>query len=393
MRPVSAAFLSTLRESHQIGTAIDVLRGGAVIKSVMTMMDGTVTLDGGAATRGRVDATIVDDGTLGIAPLVPSDPLAPYGNEIRIRRGIVYSPAGVVSPGPGLMSYPGFYPNPESEIEQELVSLGVFRIDQATVTDSIGGLVIQITGQDRSARVIDARFEGPYQVASGTNYADAILAVLLIAIPELVYDFATTSYTTPVLVAQEGEDRWKFAQDMAAAIGMTLYFDGDGKCILRPVTSTTTQVVAEYAEGERGLLIDINRAWSRQGTFNRLIVTGENTSETAPARGVATDLTPGSPTYYYGQFGACPAFYSTPFVTTDAQAADVAAAMLSKQIGTTQQINFTGIVNPALEPDDVLMIGRERAGINEAHILDQVTIPLSATGSMGCSTRATLVTG
>lgn len=364
MRPVSAAFLTAVAESHTVIARADLLTDGAVA-ATLSPTAGAVTLDQTAASRGRCDLTLIDeDGTL--VPTDPSDALTPYGNELQVYRGVLL-PTG-----------------------EELVSLGVFRIDQVSIEDGDQGVTLQVSGLDRSGRIIDARFEDPYQVAAGTNYATAIAAVLQAGWPEIPLDLTTTSKTTPQIVANEGDDRWKFAQDLAAAIGHALYFDGDGTCVTRPVAGAGGATLT-LAEGEGGVLITAGRSWNRQGTFNRVIATGENTGDT-PARGVATDENTASPTYYHGPFGRVPRFYASPFITTDAQAADAAAAILARELGTTQQVNFGALVNPALEPGDVVQITRQASGIDETHVVDGLTIPLTTTETMTGRTRATVTT-
>lgn len=368
MRPASAAFAAAISESHQIATLVEVLIDGEPDTNPITAaVAGTVTLDSTAAIRGRLDLTIIDDGTLGLVPTSSSSRLAPYGNELRVSRGVTY-PDGTT----------------------ELVRLGVYRLNDVNVNDAATGLEITVTGLDRAARIIDARFEEPYQIAQGTNYTTAITAVLQDAWSEITTSFATTTRTTPQLIAEEGSDRWAFAQDMAASIGMALYFDGDGTCVLGPV-SASAEAVATLAEGAGGVLIQDARRWTREGSFNRVIATGENTGETAPARGVATDDDPSSPTYYLGPFGRVPRFYVSPFITTDAQAADAAAALLERERGTTQHVEFGTLVDPRLEPGDVVQITRARAALNEAHAIDTLTIPLDAAGVMTGRTRATTV--
>jgi hypothetical protein len=214
--------------------------------------------------------------------------------------------------------------------------------------------------------------------------------VLTEAWPEITTDFQSTSYTTPALIAQEGDDRWAFAQGMAQALGMVLYFDGDGTCVLTP--DVLSSPVLDLAEGEGGVLLAASRQWTREGTFNRVIATGENTGETAPARGVATDDNALSPTYYFGAFGKVPRFYASSFITTDAQALEAAQAILNRELGTTESVNFGAFVLPHLEPGDTVTITRARSGIDEDHVLDSLTIPLAATESMSGQTRARVVT-
>lgn len=360
MRAATPEFLTAVSTSHEVATRIEVLDDEEVTLTLDTVTDGTVTLDQTATTRGRVDVTIVDTD---LVPGAPSAALAPYGNELRAYRGI----------------------------QGELVSLGIFRIDETSVTDTAdGGVEIRVAGMDRSVRMIDARFEEPYTIAAGTNYATAIAATAAIAWPGVTTDLTATSLTTPLLVAEEGADRWKFMQDMAASLGHALYFDGDGILVSRPVANPAGTPTIAIDEGAGGVLLTAGRKWSRQGTYNRVIATGENPAEGAlPARGVATDDNPQSPTYYYGSYGKVPRFYSSQFLTTDAQALDAAQAILNRELGTTQTVDFGMLVNPALEPDDLVQVTRTRAGLTaEAHIVDSVTIPLTAEGTMTGRTRA-----
>lgn len=369
MRPASARFLAAVAEPHTLAVRVALLQDGEEVDTLDTL-GGTVTLDGNAATRGTVDLAFADDGTLGLVPDTPASPLAPYGNELRVERGIEYLDGTI-----------------------ETIPLGVFRINDVDVNDTDDGLHIRVTGQDRSARIIDARFEAPYQVAAATPITDAIADTIGLVYPEVVTNFATTSLTTPQVIAEEGGDRWAFCQQIATGAGMELFFDGDGELVLRPVTPPAGSPVTSLVEGEDGVLLEAARKWSRQGAFNRVIATGENTSETAPVRGVATDDNPNSPTYYYGPFGPCPRFYSSPFITTADQAASAAQAILSRELGTTQSVDFGTVVNPALEPGDVIRVTRERAGIDEDDVIDTLSIPLAAEGAMSGTTRATQVFG
>lgn len=364
MRSVTDRFLQAIQETHQLATLVEILRDGQTV-ATLPVTGGAVTLDQAAATRGRVDVTAVDDGTSGLVPTSPDDDLAPYGNEVRAHRGITY-PDGTV----------------------ELVSLGVFRIDTLDVADNGDQLEIRLTGLDRSARVIDARYEEAGQIDSGTSVTTAIAAQIAAAgiTDDLTSD--TVSYTTPLTILEAGGDRWQTIQSLATAAGMTVYFDGDGLPVARIVATPADNPVATLAEGAGGVLLQAGRNWNRQSAYNRVIATGEKTGDTAPARGVATDDNPLSPTYYYGRFGRVPRFYSSPLLTTDAQAESAAAAILARELGTTQQISFGALVNPALEPGDVVQITRERTGINEAHVIDQLTIPLSADQPMSGRTRA-----
>lgn len=367
MRSVSSEFLAAVRGSHQMALRATVLATDGTSQEV-PLVAGDVTLDVRATVRGRLACTIASDPALDLVPSSPSDLLAPYGNELQVERGVV------LPTGP------------------EYVSLGVFRIEAAEPADEGQGTAIRVEGLDRSQRMIDSRFEEPYTVTEGTNYATAILECAQQAWPAVPYSFDETSLTTPTLFAEQGADRWEFMQRMAEAIGMRLYFDGDGILTLTAITEPTAgNAVADLVEGEDGVLLAAKRRWERGTAYNRWIVTGENTGQGTPVQGVATDDDPASPTYYYGNFGRKPKFLASQFITTTAQAEAAAAALRSRERGTTNTVSFGTVVDPSLEPDDVVFITRTTLGIDEAHAIDQITVPLDAQGGMTGTTRATQV--
>jgi hypothetical protein len=370
MRPTSQAYKDAIKQTQDVSVSVEILTAGTHAawltgeSGVAALTDGSVTLDAKAASRGRFTLSVVDDGSLGLVPINATSLLSQYGNEVRIRRGLTL-PDGTV----------------------EAPSIAVCRIDQYTVQATPGSNVITISGLDRSGRIMDARFEEPVQIAAGTNVETAILAVIAPGFPAVESVMPGVTFTTPLLTAAEGDDRWKLAQDIATACGLELFFDGDGRLRLQPLPAGNA--VAALVEGAGGVLLTAEKTGTREGTFNRWIVTGENTGESAPVRGVATDTNPLSPTYYDGPFGRKPGFFVSQFVTTAAQALAAATTMLARQMGTTQTVNFGAVVDPSLEPGDVVRITRASAGIDEDHTIETVTIPLTADQEMAGSTRAT----
>lgn len=328
---------------------------------------GSVEQDTTADVRTRVEGLTVLDEDL--VPVTAADALAPYGNQLQVARGVEY-PDGT----------------------QELVSLGYFRLDETDADDNGVDLSLEITGEDRSAIVSDAKFEDAYQVDNGTLFTDAILDLVQYAIPDVQTNFSATSITTPLLVASQGDDRWVFAQGLAEAIGAELFFDGDGILVLRPVPSPADVATKYLVEGEGGVLVQVGKNWSRVDSKNKWIVAGENSDNisTMPT-GYAVDDNPNSPTYYGGPFGKVPEFVSSEFVTTDTQAQDMAEGLKAKNLGTTQTSTFTAYVDPTTAAADVVRISRARLGMDENHVIDSLSIPL-VDGTMTGQTRAIVVT-
>ncbi len=362
MKQISAEFAAALGGQHTAVVEVEVT-GPDGTGTSLPIIDGSVTLDATSATRGACDLTIVDDGTLGLVPAAAGELLTPYGSELRVRRGVRLAGG------------------------DELVSLGIFGVDTVEVADTGDNLELHVTGMDRSARIADAKLESPTQIPKGTLFTDAILQIVSEVMEVLVnFSASYSSNVTPQdLWWEEGTDRWEIVQDLALGVASEIYFDGDGVLTLRSVGQSEPQWT--ITDGDQGTLIEVSKSWAREGIYNRVIVTGENSSGSQSFRGVATDDDPASPTRYDGPFGRVPRLESYDFIASNNQALQTAQILLDKRLGLAQGVSFSCAVNPALEPDDVVRIIRERAKIDETHVLDSVTIPLAADQPMSGATR------
>lgn len=367
MRAVSQDFLDALGTSHQIATEVKILQTDRVLENVV---DCRVTLDSTASIRGSLDLMLIDDGTLGLIPTTPFDELAPYGNEIQVKRGVRFADGST-----------------------EMVSLGVFRIETVEVTDTGQGTQIAISGLDRAARVIDARFDTPGQVDATTTASTAIEEVITGGFGQAEFDFEDVPYGLPKVTWEEGADRWEFAQRLATMAGAELFFDGDGILVLRTIPSPSDAPVAFIAEGQNGVLLSVAKRWTREEAFNRVIVTGESMDTGVPYRGDAYDDDSESPTYYFGDFGKVIRFERSDVVGSAAQAESAAVGFLARNQGTFSEIQFGSVTLPHLEPGDVVRVTRSSLGIDEQHVVDQLDIPLLADGDMTGKTRGVTANG
>lgn len=364
MRAVSSRWATAVANSHKMVTQVDVLFGGQTFRTGLKVTAGAVTADATAAVQGRLDISF---GESTLIPKTSGDPLSPFGYELFVRRGIDYLDGTT-----------------------ELMPLGVFPI-QDTKTSGVT-LLRSVTAMDRAQWVVDADFEDVYQVAAGTNFATGIQALIGAGVPGLTYSFASTIYTTPLLTFQPFSGRWAAAQSMARSIGMRLYFDGLGQCVLAPepflTGAPTVWTVAESIAGTRGVMVSIDVEQTRADTFNKVIVISQNGSNAAQYRGVAFDNDPSSPTYYNGPFGRKPRQFSSALIGSQAQADAAAAGLLAGQLGLAASITMGAVPNPALEAGDVILAKRAVLGVNEAHIADKIVTALTPDGVQQIDSRA-----
>lgn len=316
------------------------------------------------APAGSYRTVLVDSG------IVPEDAygfLTPYGNEIRLWRGIRL---------------------PDGTVEE--VPLGVFVIVNVEVQEGASSTTVSVTGSDRSLRISRAKWTEPYAIRS-TITETALGELLLDRWLDVDTSFTATGTTIgqATLGTESNADPWADALRLAQSAGHELYFDGNGVAVLEPTRDyDTASPDAVYLQDEEAMVLDITRSLNADDTYNGVIATGEGTGLDGVYRGEAWDDDPDSPTYRYGPFGQVPRFYSSSLIANADQAQTAADSILSKGKGLTEQINWTQIVDPSLDVGDVVVVVNENTKVNRTLVLDRLTIPLDPSKPMAAVARA-----
>ncbi len=370
MLPVSGAFLAALRSSHAMVSRALVLTtpgdtGADVAGTALTVIDGSVVLDSTADIRGTLDLTVKAPwpDTYTTADLVP------YGTEIAISRGIVFGNGNI-----------------------ERAPLGIFRLEDAEQDDAPQG-TIRLVGRDRMAGIIDARLLAPVQYLSGETYGAVVEDLVLAVYPAGVieWDDATDTEVIGRAVIVE-QDRFGFLRDLVTSVGKVMYYDYRGVLVIRDPPDPGA-VVWEVDAGAGGVLARVARSRSRAGVYNAVVATGEALDDVPPPTGYAFDVDPASVTYWLGAFGQVPTWYSSPFITTEAQARRAAASILVGHLGLPYEVSFSAVPNAALEPLDAVRItyppepGRHPTVRRETHQVDRLTIGLGPSSLMAAATK------
>jgi hypothetical protein len=331
VRPVSTAFLAALRGSHSAPAQAFVVAAGQTgaepTGTEIPILSGDVQADATAAIRATLALT-----THGEFPEQASADLAPYGNEIFVRRGVAFGGGRV-----------------------EWVSLGYYRI-QSVEQDDEPDAPIRIAAQDRMAGIVEARLIAPRQFSPTALYGDVVDELVTEVYPwaSVEWDDLTDGDALGrTLIAEE--DRWQFLDDLVTSRGKIWYWDHRGVLVIRTAPDPD-EPVWEVNAGTDGVLTAVSRDLSRDGVYNAVVASGEALDTTEPPRAVAVDDNPDSPTYWNGAFGKVPRFYSSPFITTTGQAQSAANALLRAKLGLPYRVGFQAIVNPALEPWDPVAV-------------------------------------
>jgi hypothetical protein len=370
MYPTSGAFKSAIVADHTVISKAEVWS----TERKLTDLDidtGKVTVTSSNTSRRTCEihlSTGRDSNNL--VPDTGFDFLAPFGNQLRLYRGVEFTDGS-----------------------QEYVPLGVFVITDVKISDTNDGVSVTVSGEDKSLIVSRNKWTSTYQMVSGTLEA-SLLALLQNRYPDIETNFPTTNVTVNqvILGADSNVDPWKDAVHIAELVGYDLYFDVNGVCVMKQFpTLDASTVVATYEEGNGTTITSLDRTISTKETYNGVIYTVEGSTVSTPIRVEVWDEDTSSPTYRYGVFGSVPTFINTNLIGTSAEAIKAATLLLNNYIGAQEQITFSSVVDPSLDVNDVVYVHSNGAKVDRTVIIDQLEIPLEVEGQLSVQTRVVRV--
>ena len=352
----SARFLDGIRASHTVLARATVIEANGKQHSY-EVVDGNLTIDSRRNIWRQVTVSLMHDNPDELAFIDVTDRLV-------IERGIRYFDQDI-----------------------EWIKVGTFYVQE--VQQDYPSDIASVTAFDLGALVEDYRLITPYvpvnMAGTKLNNHEAIVDLLNIATPGVPVNFDSglaTGTAVPNGTVFTGS-RWDALQSMAKAMGAVIHASVDDTWEVRKVA------VPEHASwtvdaGEQGVLVAASSVRSRREQFNAVPVLWE----TPNGGGLLflTDADPKSPTKWGGPFGRKPADeVSLGTITSESEATAAAVALLDQYRGFARSIKFESIVNPLLEPNDVVRLEMPD-GTSEEHIIDSITYGLGAP-TMSCETR------
>ncbi|MFI1678846.1 phage tail protein [Streptomyces sp. NPDC020607] len=375
MLPISAAALAALGQATRRPVRAEWSNNGGLTWTPATFGSGQVTADRKSECRYAASIELLD------APRGRSG-INSISTEIRLFQGIGVPRQGV-----------------------EWIPAGRYSIDRLARTRL--GLSLDLLGREdiiRSASLPAPRTIGPdtAEACARTLVAEALPTAAI-----AWRDGVKRDTRMPAFVVDE--DRWAAlsggtdtagaSTGIATSLGAEIYADATGTITVSPVPTLADPVVwriprhlvtAQPAEEE-----------STEGLVNLWVVTGDSGSGGATAGpAYAWDDSAASLTYAGPDPVADPLApqrlglpsvrvrtgrYSSPLITSGAQADDVARARLADSLGVQASLSFTAVCNPAIEPGDVVEVEIE-PGVWERHLLDSTPYTLGGI-AMTCQTR------
>lgn len=366
-----------LQGTHHVLTDASAWYDGRCTVPDLELIDGTITEEyDGDFVRSTLSATVADpDGTL--SPRRPTDPLSPYGQEIRIREGVGAAP------------------------QWDWVPSGAFRIDDPQPSggwipyrpagDAVAEWlrapgVVPIKGSDRFGLVMQDQLDGLMQpVANSRLYAEVVRLVRGM-LPVDVSTFPQDAIVTSGRVVY-GDKPSDAIRDLLRLMGLVARVSRTGA--LEAVTPAIGEPVARCVS-----LVNLGAtsfAPTRAGIRNAVYTVGDTPSDqSAPPRGYAQESS--GPFRADGPLGRIPLRQASPFFRSDHEATRGAETRLATEIATRQiPVKVELAYDPRLQVLDTLEVeirpDSRRPGVVRG-LLTQLTRSLrggTMSGTVMCS--------
>lgn len=362
MYPISAAFRAALTTSHVMVARVDAFYEGALTLATLPITDGSVTVDRGSKTRRTLSLTIADPSYL---PWAATDPLAAYGQQLVVSRGVQFS-NGVT----------------------EVVPLGTFRINEPSGDVHTGP--VTLTGTSMESAIIDDKFQVPTSTRGYGGCVDAIEALIRQTLPDAIITNLTAGARNPTCAVATWDadaDRWDAVTQIATAMQSEVYVDAQNRFVITDLPDVVNGTVAwDIAEGAGGTLITSERKMSRTAVCNAVVASGENSAAgSVPLSAVAKDTDPTSPTRWGGPFGKVTKSISSALWTSTGACQAAADYALFDAIAPNIQTSLDALPNPALEGNDIIRVVAK--GKPYRYLVQSLTVPLTAQGSFSINLR------
>jgi len=364
--------------------------GGGIIAGPLFCDDGYGTWDQTNVIRRTITRVKFTDPTGALVPSDPSQPLFPDGTLIQPFHGLQYADGTT-----------------------EVKSLGGFLIEETDADAGVspGATEIWVSGSDLGAFIGRAKFTQPYATDGVSTTDVAIKAVLAAVLPNttFAFNFTSTTFVPAIATANIGDDPWAFCCTLAANAGYELFFDPLMNLIFRPVADPSTLPIVNaglasnpYVQGPGCVITELRHTLTNVPAPNWVIVIAQGSGITTPLRADWQDTDPSSPTYI-GVLSNGPGSYPIPgtgkypltvqYISTAIPTTQAAVQAYANAIGLAGKGLLDGIImwtqgNAALEPDDVLAVTLDVAGVRgpRSYVVDSFVFQLG----IAQTTKATM---
>jgi hypothetical protein len=344
MRSGSSTLLDGLKGSFDVQYVVDVFANGSRAIANAPVTNVQLHDDATSLVQGTGSFTIAYQGDFAdsVAPIKIGDTFSPFGTEVTI--------SAMISIGTGF---------------QERVPMGTYLISETPQIVSQkwlfnGGVftkgdLIDVSLKDRMYGIQRDRFYVPGSPPDLSSVWKEIQRLSGLPVTRTITDGTITS-----AVAYQ-EDKLQAVYDLATVLDATACMTADGTVSMRP--NVWPAPVDILNGGDGGSLLSVGKAMANDNVYNAVVIrssdgaTGQTVLATAEVS--SGPLRTSNPDGSLSPYRRVPYFYSSPFITTQAQAQAYANTLLPRvsQLRSAQVV-LTEIFNPLRDLGDVITVNR-----------------------------------
>lgn len=353
MIPCSTLLKESAKFSQTTITTVDILRGNSVVYPNIPVTGAKISQDRGQKIRMTADITV------SLANR-PGYTIQEEVHRFRISRG--YTSLGI----------------------SESIQHGIFRIDDIKENEDE---TLEISGSGLEAYIVDARFLQPRTPNYGMSTIEQIKQLIIEILPNATISVECTQDRRVQATAPWEKERWDAVDAMATSINAEVFVDYRGYFVIRDIPSLFTGTpVYSLKTGAAGTLIERTPKRTRDRVYNAAVVMGQSSDPAVPpVWGWAYDNDPTSPTYFYGDFGQVPRFYSSQFFTTNAQCTNLAKEQLAKALAANKALSVKALPLTFLETGDIIEI-ELKDGTMDRRLLQKISFDAGVNAAVDIET-------
>ena len=301
---------------------------GSEYLGAVPVEDGSVSWDATQQVQGSLSLTVPRVGAVESEdwrdwdPTDPTHPLACFGQVLHVSLTIESLIGG------------GWW----------TVQLGRFLITSVEPGDS----TVRVTGKSLLQRLEEDRLTEPMAPDPAGSMASE-LRRLVGSRMGLIIDPALRDCPCPSMVW--GESRIDAVYEIAGAWPAVVREGGDGILYVSPPTpDPTSRPELRLSDGAEGTVVGVAASVSRDKIYNRVVARGQSSDQRSPSfQSVADQLT--GPMRVDGPYGVVPRFFSSPLITSVAQAKSTAEAMLADAVRKKIKVPVQHAPDPRIHLD------------------------------------------
>lgn len=317
-----------LTSGYTVSTTVESWLGADYLGAV-PVEDGSVSWDASQQVQGSLSLTVPRVGAAGDEdwrdwdPTDPQHPLACFGQVLHVSLTI------------GSLIGGGWW----------TAQLGRFLITSVEP----GPSTVRVMGKSLMQRLEEDRLTEPMAPDPAGSMASE-LRRLVGSRMGLIIDPALGDYPCPSM--NWGESRIDAIYEIARAWPAVVREGGDGILyVSQPVPDPTSRPDLRLSDGAEGTVVGVAASVTRDKIYNRIVARGqERSDEGSPSfQAIADQMT--GPMRVDGPYGVVPRFFSSPLITSVAQAKSTAEAMLADAVRKKIKIPVEHAPDPRLRLD------------------------------------------